>query len=81
MTNDTVDTRTCRERQDEAIDRLVAQADLVAEVSQFLLSEMTSLRARVAALEAATVAVPILGSVDSATGAVTWTGQPPEVRP
>ena len=58
MTNESVDTRTCRERQDEAIDRLVAQADLVAEVSQFLLSEMTSLRARVAALEDATVDVP-----------------------
>ena len=69
MTNDTVDTRTCRERQDEAIDRLVAQADLVAEVSQFILSEMTALRARVVA------------ALEAATGAATWTGKPPEVTP
>ena len=46
---------------------------------------IAELQAHVAALEAALqatlVAVPILGIVDWDTDAVTWTCQPPEVRP
>ena len=57
-----VDARTCREKQDEAINDLREQAADLREAIHLL-------RARVAALEAASpiVAVPILGTLDAST--------------
>lgn len=45
------DVRTCREKQDAAIDRLTAQVGLLADVSEEFLKELESLRARIAHLE------------------------------
>ncbi len=61
------DTRTCRDRQDDAITKMAGQIDLLNDVSQFILGELTSIRSRLAVLEAKPA-----GTVIWDTGAVTW---------
>lgn len=71
------DLRTCRERQDEAIADLQVSVGYAQAADVRLAREIAELRARVAALETLLVRVPVVGTVDSATGAITWTDEPP----
>jgi hypothetical protein len=80
-----VDTRTCRQIQDAAIADLQVGAGYAAAATERLVRQLEALERRVTALEAQvsdTISIPVLGSLDSATGVITWSSNyPPEVQP